>query len=848
MTITTSCVAWARLHLIAGFGRILGVSGLALSLQFTAASAVAGTVLDRTIQIDIPANTLLETALVEWGVKAGVTVMINTHTVGSRTTQGVKGTLTARRALSLLLRASGLSYSEDGGRVRVVPTAGAAVPGRPEGYVASSANSDFSTLFASDNANDAGGAASAARPSDLQEVVVTAQKREERLQDVPISISVLTGAALDKSSVVGVADALTQVPGVSVNGGSGYVQGGGMQIAIRGVTAAVPILGGSSPIAYYLDGLPFALDRSAIAPDADTYDLDRVEVLRGPQGTLYGAGGENGVVRVLTQDADLNDFDFKARTAVSTTDSGGENYRGDMAVNIPIIEGKLAARAVVGDENMSGWIDSPVKNNVNDSERRNVRLKIDAQPTDDLTIAASAWHSESDYGAPAISLPNGTITVVDPEPTAIDYSLYGLRIAYNFALVSVSSTTSYLIYSSANQLDLSGQIAALPDGPGSDITTDLSAHTFSEEFVLNSRLQGPWRWTAGLAYRDGEDRHFENGAVFEEPINYSFGSKSYAVFGELSRSFLNNAFEWTLGARYFHDDEYTTALTPDLVSLIGLPPTSASATSKATTPRAVLTWHPNTDLTVYGSFSQGFRSGFPQNPSVIETEPTFPSLKPDKLSNYEVGTKGSLFDQRLTFDAAAYYVYWHGVQQELNVPFGPLGAYVDAFVNGQAASGPGLEFAITTHPVGGFDLGVNFGWNDLTMNDNVLSQGAILYAKGGRLNASPEYTGGAFAEYAFPLGGTGFKGHFSASGYYTSEQDTHYINGTAGAIQRGDNILVTRVALGIDAPSHWTVTAYVDNLNNERGTPLVYPDPSLQWSQRIRPRTAGLQLDYHFKD
>jgi iron complex outermembrane recepter protein len=778
----------------------------------------------------------------EFARQAGIQIVAPADDLGGVSTPAIRGNFDVRVALKKLLVGTDLEIaSDDGAVITLRRRAKATKQSRnPDSTDAQQSTNTGGVNNKPQNADDRAG-------SDINEIVVTAQKRAERLQDVPISISVLGGSTLDKSTYFGIAEALNQVPGVSVNGMDGYIQGGGMQIAIRGVTAAVPIFGGSSPIAYYLDGLPFALDRSAIAPDADTYDLDRVEVLRGPQGTLYGAGGENGVVRVLTQDADLNDFDFKARTSVSTTDSGGENYRGDMAVNLPIIEGKLAARVVVGDENMSGWIDSPIKNNVNDSERRNARLKINAQPTDDFTIAASVWHSESDYGAPAISLPDGRITVTDPEPTAIVYDLYGLRMNYNAALFSISSTSSYLVYSSANQLDLTGQVPELPDGPASDITTNLGARTFSEELVLNSRLQGPWRWTAGLSYRDGRDKHYENGAVFEEPTDYSFGSKSYAVFGELSRRFLDDAFEWTLGARYFHDDEFTMSIVPDLPSLIGLPPTQASATSSATTPRAVLTWHPEADMTVYGSFSQGFRSGFPQNPSVIETEPTFPALKPDKLTNYEVGTKGSFLDQRISYDAALYYIYWRDVQQELNVPFGTLGAYVDAFVNGQAASGPGFEFAVTTHPVDGLDFGVNFSWNDLTMNENVTSGGAILYSKGGRLNASPEYTAGAFTQYAFPLAG-GFKGHFSASANFTSEQDTHYINGTAGAIQSGNSIWTSRVAAGIDAPSHWVITAYVDNLNNQRGTPLVYPDPSIEWSQRIRPRTVGLQVDYRLKD
>ncbi len=162
--------------------------------------------------------------------------------------------------------------------------------------------------------------------------MVTAQKRTERLQDVPISITVLNGGDLDRSTVDGVMDALRGVPGVapSVN-----VFGGSSNVSIRGVSAAGPQYFGSSPVGYYVDSVPFGLVKSAISPDSSAYDLERVEVLRGPQGTLYGASAQAGVVRVLTNDPVMNEFDFKERASVSDTEYGGVNYRTDTAVNLP---------------------------------------------------------------------------------------------------------------------------------------------------------------------------------------------------------------------------------------------------------------------------------------------------------------------------------------------------------------------------------------------------------------------------------------------------------------------------------------------------------------------------------
>src|SRR5262249_32846561 len=152
-------------------------------------------------------------------------------------------------------------------------------------------------------------------------------------------------------------------------------------MAVRGVSAAGSILKGSSPIGYYLDSVPFGFVREAFLPDVGAYDLERVEVLRGPQGTLYGASAEAGGVRGLTHEADVQKFDFKARGSVSTTDGGGTGFRGDAAINVPVVEGKLAVRAVAGYEDVAGWIDRPSKKDANYGDIQTYRLKVNAAPS-----------------------------------------------------------------------------------------------------------------------------------------------------------------------------------------------------------------------------------------------------------------------------------------------------------------------------------------------------------------------------------------------------------------------------------------------------------------------------------
>jgi iron complex outermembrane recepter protein len=679
----------------------------------------------------------------------------------------------------------------------------------------------------------------------LEQIIVTAQKREERLQDVPIALTVLPGSELDNSSSVSLFDALGNVPGVTVTGGQNAgLQGGGGQLTIRGVTAGAPQLAGTSPIAYYLDGIPFGLVKSAVVPDLAPFDLDRVEVLRGPQGTLYGASAEDGVVRVITNSADLHNFDVKARVSNGTTEHGGDNYQGDLAVNVPIIDGKLAARAVIGQEDLSGWIDSPVRNHVNDERLTTARLKVDALPIEGLSIGLEAWHSVTKYGAPSLSSDNGTITATEPQPTDIKFTMYGLTIGYDFQSFSVTSTSGYIDYNSDNYFDLTpvGPLlgAAFTEGPDFPPLEHniLNSKVFSQEINFASKQLDAWRWTAGLSYRDAKDQLLQ---AFIG-VGDADQSKSYAVFGELSRKFLHDQLELTLGARYYHDDESTA----DLMPAPGTPTDNFTASFHAATPRVVLSWFAQPNITAYASYSQGFRSGFGQQPVILEAAPGFPPVQPDKLNNYEIGSKGSLWDGRLSFDAAVYYVKWNDVQQSLTVLY--QGSTFGAFVNAGSASGAGAEFAVTARLMEGLDVSVNSSWNGLKFDSDVETVGGLLFVKGQRLDRSPEYTAGTSIRYTTALGSRGYTGSVGVSGNYTSQMSSPpQLSVPNGLIFEGSNTVIARASATLKAPSHWSVTAFVDNLNNYKRSP--FPEfPGLpEWDERVRPRTYGLQFEYHLR-
>jgi len=383
--------------------------------------------------------------------------------------------------------------------------------------------------------------------------------------------------------------------------------------------------------------------------------------------------------------------------------------------------------------------------------------------------------------------------------------------------------------------------------------TGIRSKVFSEELLLNSVNTGPWRWSVGAFYRDDRDDLYEYDVdATGQYIDNGFGayfedkSRSYAFFGELSRRFLDDKFEWTLGLRQFRDNVSTEKTD-------GKPPASYVAQAfNSTTPRVVLTWYPDPTLTVYSSFSEGFRSGVPQYYFVNLIDPSLPAAKPDKLYNYEVGAKTDLLDHRLSVDAAGYYIRWTGVQQAILIPLPDNLGQTNALVNGSSASGPGAEVSVTVRPTKNWSVGGTFSWNDLKMDADLNSAVGVLFHEGDRLNFSSKYTGSIFTSYSFPLPGRA-TGVLSASGNYISKQSDRGVGGlNQPYVTYGDNQLFARADLTVNFQNDWAIKLYGENLTNEYGavnTGFVpgYLPTTDQFTARPRPRTFGLEVDYRYR-
>ena len=666
----------------------------------------------------------------------------------------------------------------------------------------------------------------------LDEIVVTAQKREQSIQDVPISIGVLQGSELDQSGIRSVSDALNLVGGVSVVEKSP----GDNNIAIRG---AVPDVTSSSTVGYYLDEVPVSFITFSQLPDVGAFDLDRIEVLRGPQGTLYGSNALNGVVRVLTNDAKLDAFELKLRTRLSSTEDGGDNTSGDIAINIPLITDKLAVRAVASYSDLSGFIDSTQgtgAEDINGSDIGSYRLKVNAQPTENFSAELGVMVSRVDNDANSQALDDLTTPFGTDRRDTRDYDSYSLVLDYDLSSFSIVSATSYIDYTTDSRPEfLFGTISAF-------LENHIPVEVFSQEIRFASSLESPWQWSAGGFYRDAKQTWDQlpifNGTPLARFRNDD-ESESFAIFGELSRSFLDDKFNLTAGLRYFEDEVTTIDLSAPGG---GLPLPDQSSDFDAVTWRTILQYNADKDFQIYGSIATGFRSGFNQtslatvaiNTAMLDVG----SLQEDEIITFELGGKGISLDGLLSYDLAVYYSEWKDVQQSLAV--GSSGA--NARLNSETASGFGVDASIAATPFEGLKLGASFGWSGLEFDKDVISAGVVLFSEGSRLNGSAEYTAAVSADYQFDLGVEGLRGVANTSVSYSSERTRRFLVLGVATPSQSDKTINGRLNVGVEAKS-WSAGLFVDNLFNEDGAvDGSLGALSLDTAERLRPRTIGLQV------
>jgi outer membrane receptor protein involved in Fe transport len=564
---------------------------------------------------------------------------------------------------------------------------------------------------------------------------------------------------------------------------------------------------------------------NADVPDVRTYDLARVEVLRGPQGTLYGGGSIGGVVRILTMDPVLGEFQTKADVTGSRTNNSDDTnsaYKG--AINVPLYEDKLALRVSGTKETIAGWIDNSItgESDVNDRDAETYRGKLRYAPNDDLNIVLGYSNYSSDGGfTPSFS----DVTTNQPSNTFnTDYNISSLTIDYDFGNVQMTSATASMDYK-ANAV----APFIFPFGTFFLDTVD-KQRLFSQEVRFASPIEGRFYWTGGVYYR--KITRTANGSL---PPFFSFGqtetSKSDAVFGEGTWRFLDNKLAATLGLRYFEDKRH------QVDTVTGLPPVDGKF--DAVSPRFNIAYKPNDDWMLYANAGRGFRSGLTQAAVSIFAAAQFgivapPSVDPETAWSYEFGAKGSAFDGRLSLEAAVYYISWKDLQLTVQPdPNIPSAAFI---INAGDARSRGFEASAIFKATRRLTLEGGFSVIDPEYQDNIASPG-IAIVKGQTIPNVPDLTWNASALYEREL--TASLNGFARIGIQNVGEETS----STGLLTSASRTF-TDARLGIQS-AHWGAYLFCTNLTDDDTPYGAVADPN-GLAGRATPRTIGINLRYNY--
>ncbi|GAB4126446.1 MAG: TonB-dependent receptor [Rhodothalassiaceae bacterium] len=642
----------------------------------------------------------------------------------------------------------------------------------------------------------------------LEEITVTARKRSESLQDVPLSIAAQSEAELRNQGALTLEDVARGVAGFTIqNLGPGQ-----NQPAIRGVSAGQIVRdqpGVKEQVGVYLDESVISL--SLFTPDIDLFDMNRVEVLRGPQGTLFGSGSIGGTVRYITNKANVDTVEVTAEGSFNAVDGGDAGGELKTAINVPIVDGKLAVRAVGYYSLTPGYIDAvqpdfSVKQDVNDVERYGGRLSLTFQPTDTLTITPRIIYQEvSADGFNRVDLYNilaNPFTTTRPPVTLgkrqqftqlterfeDDFFLFDNTLEWDIGPVTFTSVTSYtdrdvLVVRDATQLtgSITFQVFGVPedvftlDAPLFDAT---SVEMFTQEARLASNGDGPFQWVAGIFYSDierlyGQDlvvTGFEDATgiptagvqapkdvLFFSRIPYDF--EQIAIFGEASYD-ITEELTFSAGLRYF---DFTERRELNFDGIFADPSVGpGKTTSDGVSPRFILSYDVSEGVSLNAQVAKGFRLGGindPLNvplctPQDLETFGGRESFDNETLWNYEIGAKTSFWNGRGTFNASAFYMDINNLQATLTA--GTCSSRI--VFNVPNARSIGIEAELDLQPTDNLSFSLAASLTDSELRSTLTSTDAngnvnVLAGieKGNRLPTVPRFQIAATATWEQPI-------------------------------------------------------------------------------------------------
>jgi len=727
------------------------------------------------------------------------------------------------------------------------------------------------------------GADSPADRADIQEIVVTATRREESALQVPASLTVLGGDMLDQLGAKSIQDFAPLVPGLQV----AEVEPGYSLQVLRGITTGLNATGAT--VATYIDDTPttgasVSSLGSTSTPDPDLFDVQRIEVLKGPQGTLYGASSMGGLIKYVTNPPNLTKFEGKVEAGYEGVSGGGNGNSARALVNIPLLADVLAVRADVFRIAYPGYINNVFRNETDVNAALSVggRVSVLWRPVDAFSARLTSYYQRLTSDNPGamdvqpltLQPTSGDLNTAEklPEPVYSKWFVNNLVLSYDFSWANLSSSSSVEKQYTRNFLDASNYYGTLYGsvvGGNAALVRALTDTTKStEEVRLVSPAGGTIEWIAGFYYTHERaitpqfvDQYEAVGAtdtpVFPNLVTVTTDSllREVAAYGDLTYRF-SPSFDVQAGIRYSHiaqdyeQTDFTLAGAPLIPDLAG------SATLSKNTYLGVARYHFDQDTMLYARVATGYRPGGPNDviPGVSSAAATYQS---DSLISYELGLKGALDSKRFDYSIDAFRINWKNIQVQ---GVDPATSFL-FYDNGGKAHSQGIEFELGYHPVRGLRLGISGAFDDAKLDQGIPVPG-ITASSGNELPYAPKISYAATVDYEHPLSSAvrGFAGLTVAG---VGSRRAYFDDQTVGLAPVGilskTGDLPAYATLDLRGGITWnsvTLSGYVRNVTDKRGAVALYGSvvgadlasgavgPAALTV--IQPRTVGVTARYEF--
>jgi len=673
----------------------------------------------------------------------------------------------------------------------------------------------------------------------LDEVIVTASKRAEKLREVADSVTAFSGTELSQIGAQSFADYIGRTPGVIFQ----KANPGLSNVTIRGVgTTTFGPDQGQGTTGIYLNDIPLTDPSYAMSiPDIDTFDLQRVEVLRGPQGTLFGAATLGGAVNYIINPVNLSTFDARLEMGFSGTQhSTVVGYAAKEALNLPLITDVLGVRITAIKRFDPGYLDNigTGQKDSNSHDDESFRINTLWQVNRRITASFFSFYDKAENADASIVLPAlGGLTrnTTAPEFRNFLTRINSLKVDADLDFATLTLSGARTQKAVASRADFTSYF-----GPGASQFSYPTTSMTTSEVRLTSPSGGKFEWLVGVYH--GALHEAYPGPLLQNDqliyiVNSDYVSNETSEFGELTYRF-SNQWRATVGGRHYDISLKT-------VSQVGAPPAppviAGRDVASGFTPKGSITYEPSADFLAYALVSKGYRSGGVNlgiPPLAGFTTPA--TYGPDSLVNYEIGVRPAWLDHRLTLDSTLFFINWSDIQLRLGRPDG----YAYA-ANAGGAHNIGLENAFNWATTSNLDLQLNATFVQAEISQTTDIGSGIVLKKGARLPGAARWSGSGVATYHW---NGEYRPYVTASARFVSAAQSGFL-GTKTPSLPIMNYGVFDLRAGFNV-KQYDFSLYANNIADRRGITAAYnggsgPDPTVNRAFYLQPRTVGVRIDWH---